>query len=136
MKVISIPTKGFTDIVDITSLIFEIAAKDEFENGLIHLFVKGSTAGLTIIENDPNLFEDFRQMFEAIAPYKKNYRHHETWGDDNGASHLRAALLGPDLIIPIWNGRLHLGVYQRIVLVDFDTRQRKREVVITYIKSK
>ncbi len=135
MKTITVNTKGLTDIIDITSLVQKELEKEKIKDGLVHLFVIGSTASLTTIEDDENLFADFKEMLEKIAPYKKDYLHHQTWGDDNGAAHLRASLLGPSLTIPVVNGKLFLGTWQRIVLVDFDTRPREREIIVCLIKS-
>ncbi|GIW63891.1 MAG: hypothetical protein KatS3mg091_693 [Patescibacteria group bacterium] len=136
MKIINISTKGNTDIVDITYEIFQLVNREEFQNGLVHLFVKGSTAAITTMENDPNLFEDFKAALEKFAPYNFNYKHHQTWGDNNGAAHIRASLVGMSIVIPVLNGNLMLGAYQRLVLIDFDTRPRNREVVINFIKTR
>ncbi len=134
MKTLRITTQGWSDIIDITELIQKEVKKEKFETGLICLFVLGSTASLTTIEADENLYQDLKEFLERIIPYQKNYHHHQTWGDDNGAAHLRATLFGPSLTIPIKNGRLYLGIWQRVVLLDFDTRGREREIVISFIK--
>jgi secondary thiamine-phosphate synthase enzyme len=94
----------------------------------------GSTAGLTTIEYDPNLLEDFKEFLEKIVPSNRSYRHDETWGDKNAFSHLRSALIKPFLTVPIENGKLMLGTWQQIVLVDFDNRPREREIIIKIIK--
>ncbi len=130
----TVKTKGFTDIIDITSEVIKLAAKEDYEHGVLHLFVVGSTAALTTIENDPNLYEDLKGVLEKIAPYNKKWKHHETWGDDNGAAHIRASLLGPHLSIPVINGKLYLGTWQKIVLIDFDTRPREREIIVSFSK--
>ncbi|GIW62223.1 MAG: hypothetical protein KatS3mg090_0049 [Patescibacteria group bacterium] len=135
MRIINVATKGNTDIVDITYELFQLVNKEDFENGLVHLFVKGSTAAITTMENDPNLFEDFRTVLDKLVPYNFNYKHHQTWGDNNGAAHIRASLIGMSLIVPVLNGNFMLGAYQRIVVIDFDTKPRNREVVISFIKS-
>ena len=134
MRSFTVKTKGFTDIVDITGEVLQLAAKEDWENGTIHLFVLGSTAALTTIENDPNLFEDLKEVLEEIAPYRKNWKHHQTWGDDNGAAHIRASLFGPSLSVPVVNGKLYLGTWQKIVLIDFDTRPREREILLSFSK--
>jgi secondary thiamine-phosphate synthase enzyme len=133
MKTIHIKTKGWTDIVDITPQVQKEIEKEKINNGLVHLFLIGSTASLTTIEDDENLFVDLKEILEKIAPYKKDWQHHKTWGDDNGAAHLRASFFGPSLTIPVVNGKLFLGTWQRIVLVDFDTQPREREVVISFV---
>ncbi len=130
MKVLTFPTKGYTDIIDITPQVQKEIDQQGIKEGVIHLFVIGSTASLTTIEADKNLYDDLKEVLEKIAPYKKDWRHHQTWGDDNGASHLRASIFGPDLNVPIAKGELVLGTWQKIVLIDFDTRERVREVVM------
>jgi len=96
-----------------------------------HLFVAGSTAALTTIEFEPGALEDLKRALEQIAPMQGQYAHNEAWGDGNGYAHLRAALLKPDLCIPIEEGRLALGTWQQIVLLDFDNRPRQRKVLLT-----
>ena len=134
MKILQVETKGFTDIIDITSLVQKEVEKETIEEGIVFLFVLGSTASLTTIENDENLYRDLKEMLEKIVPYSKNYHHHKTWGDDNGASHLKASLFGPSLVIPVKNRKLYLGTWQRVVVIDFDTREREREIVIDFLK--
>lgn len=131
MKILEVKTKGLTDVIDITSAVQKEISAQKNKDGLVHLFVIGSTAGLTTIENDPNLYEDFKEVLESIAPYKKDWQHHKTWGDDNGAAHIRASLVGPSLMIPFQNKKLLNGTWQKIVLIDFDTRSRTREVVVS-----
>ena len=99
------------------------------------MFVVGSTAALTTIEFEPGAIADLNAVFEQLAPRQGEYRHHERWGDDNGSSHVRAALLGPSLTIPIVDGELTLGTWQQIMLLEFDTRPRAREIVIQIIPS-
>ena len=94
------------------------------------MFVTGSTAGVTTIEFEPGLLEDLPAAFERLAPQGLRYRHDETWHDGNGHSHVRASLLGPSLLVPFEDGRLLLGTWQQIVLVDFDNRPRRREIVV------
>jgi len=134
MKTIQIKTKGWNDVVDITDKIQAEVKKEKFENGMVSLFVIGSTAFLTTIEADENLYEDLKETLEKLTPYKKDWKHHQTWGDDNGAAHLRASLIGPSLIVPVVNGKLFFGTWQRIVLIDFDTKPRQREIVIFFIR--
>lgn len=131
MKTLSVTTKGSTDVTDVTKRIEDLLPKNK--NGVVNVFVKGSTAAISIIEGDPNLYEDMKEALEDFAPYKKNWKHHQTWGDDNGAAHLRATLFGPSETIPFENGKLILGQWQRVVLIDFDTRARTREVVLNVI---
>jgi secondary thiamine-phosphate synthase enzyme len=98
--------------------------------GIAIVFVVGSTAGLTTIEFEPGAIADLNGLFERLAPRSAEYRHHLRWGDDNGSSHVRAALLGPSLTVPFVDGALTLGTWQQIMLLEFDTRPRTREVVV------
>lgn len=123
-------TEGFCDIVDITAKVQEQVQKEKIQRGLATLFVSGSTAALTTIEHEPGLLKDMKEILEKLIPSNKKYHHDDRWGDDNGFSHLRASLFGPSLQIPIESGRLLLGTWQQIVLLDFDNRPRTREVVI------
>lgn len=132
MKTFSVKTKGFTDIIDITGQIEELLKKESVKSGVVTVFVQGSTAAVSAIEADPNLYEDMRKVLENIAPYKKDWKHHKTWGDDNGAAHIRATMFGPSETIPFENSKLLLGQWQRIVLMDFDTGPRTREVVVSW----
>ena len=97
------------------------------------VFVTGSTAAVTTIEFEPGAVSDFNRLFEQLAPRRGEYRHHLRWGDDNGSSHVRAALLGPSLTIPFVDGALTLGTWQQIMLVEFDTSARRREIVVQMI---
>lgn len=123
-------TQGFCDIINITAKVQEQVKKDKVEKGLAALFVSGSTAALTTIEYEPGLVQDLKELVEKLIPSNKKYHHDDRWGDDNGFSHLRASLVGPSLQIPIESGRLLLGTWQQVVLVDFDNRPRTREVVL------
>ena len=132
-KSIKLRSKGETDIVDITSQVGDYVQDSTLKNGVVTLFVPGSTAGLTTIEYEPGLLQDLKQGFEVIAPRKGEYQHNLRWQDGNGFSHVRAAILGPSLSIPFSNQRLHLGTWQQIVFIDFDNRARSREIVVQII---
>ena len=101
--------------------------------GQVLAFVPGSTAGITTVEFEPGLVHDIQEFFERLIPEGPNYHHHDTWGDDNGSSHVRAALLKPSLTIPFENSQLLLGTWQQVVFVDFDTRGRDRSIVVQVI---
>jgi secondary thiamine-phosphate synthase enzyme len=122
-------TKGNGDTHDITARAARTVAESGLSAGVLTLFVPGSTAGLTTIEFEPGAVADFARLFDELAPADREYRHHLRWGDDNGHAHVRAALLGPSLAVPFEEGRLVLGTWQQIVLVDFDTRPREREII-------
>ena len=123
-------TEGYCDIIDITPKVDELVQKEKIKKGLATVFVSGSTAALTTIEFEPGLVKDLREFVEKLIPSNRRYHHDDRWGDDNGFSHLRSSLLGPSLQIPIGGGRLLLGTWQQIVLLDFDNRPRSREIVV------
>lgn len=127
---LTVPTKGEASIVDITSGVQECVHQHGFTEGSALIFVSGSTAGLTTLEYEPGLLEDLPAAFERWAPRGIRYKHEDTWHDGNGHSHVRASLLGPSLMVPFQRGRLLLGTWQQIVLIDFDNRPRRREVVV------
>ncbi|QAT17690.1 secondary thiamine-phosphate synthase enzyme [Candidatus Velamenicoccus archaeovorus] len=123
-------TKGHCDIVDISSDVSGVVARSGLKEGMVFVFVVGSTAGLTTCEYEPGLEQDIRVFFEKLIPEKKGYHHDATWGDANGFSHLRASLLKPSLAVPFLKGRLASGTWQQIVLVDFDNRPRERKIIV------
>lgn len=128
---LSLSTRGNTEIVDLTGRIARAIAEGKIRDGTVTVFVIGSTAGITTTEFEPGLVNgDFREALERIAPEDGEYRHEKTWHDDNGHSHIRAGLIGPSLTIPLVAKRLTLGQWQQVVLMDFDTRPRSREVVV------
>lgn len=129
-KEIQVKTTGNCDIVDITEKTMEAVAKSGIVSGTVTLFNVGSTAGITTTEYEPGLVNyDIAAALERVAPQNGPYEHEKTWHDDNGHSHVRASLLGPSLSVPVVEGRLTLGTWQQIILVDFDTRPRTRKVV-------
>ena len=130
---LALRTQGYTDIIDITNQVAEEVRRSGLKAGTVTIFVPGATGGLTTIEYEPGLVHDLQQVFERIAPYNMEYRHHLRWGDDNGASHVRASLLGPSLTVPFAGGELLLGTWQQVVFIDFDTRSRSRELILQLI---
>ena len=129
-----VETSGETDVIDITAEVERELAKGPIHNGLVCIFVVGSTASISTTEAEPGLLtHDLKTFFERIAPADLYYKHEETWNDDNGHSHVRATTLGPSITVPLIDGRLALGRWQQIVLLDFDTRPRKREIIVTTI---
>ncbi len=129
----SVRTSAQTDIIDITPQVREEIQRSAIRNGHVTLFVPGSTGALTTIEYESGVINDLRKAIERIAPRDLYYEHDERWGDGNGYSHVRAALLGPSLHIPIIDGRLTLGTWQQIVLLDFDNRPRNRKIVMQMV---
>lgn len=132
-KQIKLKTKGNSDIIDITSRIREIVEAEKIKEGVIFLSVVGSTAAITTIEFEPGLIKDLKNAFQELFPYKKDYAHNLTWSDDNGHSHLRSSFLKTSFFITVSTGRLDLGTWQQVVLVDFDTRARERKIVVKII---
>ncbi|MHC4110945.1 MAG: secondary thiamine-phosphate synthase enzyme YjbQ [Planctomycetota bacterium] len=131
---IQVRTKGNCDVVNITEEVSEVVAKSSVGDATVTLFNVGSTAGITTTEYEPGLVNyDIAAAFEKIAPANGRYEHEETWHDDNGHSHVQASLLGPSLSVPVVDGRLTLGTWQQIILVDFDTRARTRTVICQII---
>ena len=127
---VQVKTSSSTDIIDISGPIEKIVSRTSFSDGLVHLFIAGSTAALTTIESESGVIHDLKKAIERIAPEDISYDHDRRWGDGNGHAHVRAALLGPCLTIPIVNSRMLLGTWQQIVLCDFDNRPRTREILV------
>lgn len=127
---LTIKTQGECDVHDLTAEVRRAVKSSGLKSGSATIFVPGSTAGVTTIEFEPGCCADLAEAFERIAPRGAGYEHHRRWGDGNGHSHVRAALLGPSLVVPFAEGELLLGTWQQIVLVDLDNRGRRREVVV------
>jgi len=130
---ISLKTNGEVDMVDITAKVEGIIENRQIENGVATVFVPGSTAAVTTIEYEPGLLTDFPSMLEKIAPRNAVYEHEKRWHDGNGHSHVRASLIGPSLTVPVKDGKLTLGTWQQLVLVELDTRSRSRELIVQII---
>ena len=132
-KTVQIKSKGENDMIDITQETAASISEGNIQNGIITVFVTGSTAAVTTIEYEPGLRRDFPKMLSRIAPKDIEYEHDNTWHDGNGHSHVRASLVGPSLTIPFRNRSLMLGTWQQIVLVEMDTRPRQRNIIIQII---
>jgi secondary thiamine-phosphate synthase enzyme len=132
-KSISINTRGNTDILDITDQVAQAIAESGLQNGITTVFTPSATSALTTIEYEPGCLSDLRRLFDEIIDPERHYAHNARWGDGNGHSHVRAALLGPSLTIPFVGGRLALGTWQQIIFVDFDTRPRRRELLVQVV---
>ena len=130
---ITLSTKGFTDVIDITDEVTKIAGESGIQNGLVTIFCPGSTGGITTIEFESGVINDLKKAIEKILPSNIPYEHDKRWGDGNGFSHVRAALIKPSLSIPVVKGKLALGTWQQIVFIDFDNRERNREVIVQII---
>ena len=130
-----IQTHGHSEILDITERVATAVLQSGTSDGLALVFVPGSTAAVTTLEYESGVVEDLQGVLERLAPENAAYKHHLRWGDRNGAAHIRSAMLGADLVVPIEDGELVLGTWQQIVLIDFDERPRTREVVVKVVKT-
>ena len=128
-----VDTSGQGDTRDLTPVVTRTIAESALDAGLATVSVIGSTAGITTLEFEPGVVSDLNALWEQLAPREGEYRHHLRWGDDNGSSHVRAAIVGPSISLPFDGGKLCVGTWQQVVLVEFDTRARHREVVIQLI---
>jgi len=132
-RTLVVKSKQETDIIDITPEVQKLVSQSKIKEGSVLIFVKGSTASVSTIEFEPNLVQDFKDAMERLAPSSIKYRHKETWGDDNGKSHVRATLMGPSLTVPFKDRKLLLGTWQQIVILDFDVPARSRELVVQIV---
>ncbi len=132
-RTLNVKSNGEMDIINITDSVSAELSKSRIKDGIISLFVPGSTASLSTIEFEPNMVSDFTDAMERLVPSSIRYKHKETWGDDNGKSHVRATLMGPSLTVPFKGKKLLLGTWQQIVLLDFDVPAREREIVVQII---
>ena len=128
-----ISTNGQGDVRDVTRQVADAVSRTGMRSGIVTVFAVGSTAGMTTVEFEGGAIEDLNAAFEQLAPREGEYRHHLRWGDDNGSSHVRAAIVGPSLTVPFVDGAIVLGTWQQIVLLEFDTRVRSREVVVQIV---
>lgn len=129
-KVVQLRSSKENDIIDVTKQTSNALRESGLNNGIINVFVAGSTAAITTIEYEPGLRHDFPKMLSRIAPKDIQYRHDETWHDGNGHSHVRASLVGPSLTVPFSNGVLILDTWQQIVMLEMDTKPRERVLTI------
>ncbi len=123
-------TRGNNQVVDITGMVQDAVAQSGLRAGIVTVFVPHSTCGVSTIEYEPGCVQDLQRLVEEWIPSDRDYAHNLRWGDGNGHSHLRATMLGPSLTVPFVQGRLTLGTWQQIILVDFDIRPRRRRVVL------
>lgn len=135
VKTFNIPlsTRGHADILDITDMVAGCVAESGLQDGIVTIFCPSSTSALTTIEYERGCISDLRRLFDEIINPNRHYDHDEAWGDGNGHSHVRAALLKASLTVPFVRARLTLGTWQQIIYVDFDTRSRRRELVVQII---
>ncbi len=132
-KSVNISTAGFNDMHDLTDMAAQFVSESNVQTGIFCAFVPGSTAGITTIEYEEGVLHDLSAAIERLVPRDIHYRHDVRWGDGNGFSHVRAALVGPSLSIPVADGQLRLGTWQQIILIDFDNRPRRREILFQIV---
>ncbi|MDX1639599.1 MAG: secondary thiamine-phosphate synthase enzyme YjbQ [Balneolaceae bacterium] len=130
---LSFSSEGFSAITNVTEDVSRIARDSGFAEGLVHIFPIGSTASISTIEYEPALVQDMRDKLEEFAPHDQTTRHGETWGDDNGFSHMRATMMGPGITVPLHNGGLVLGTWQQVVLLNHDNKKRERRIFVQVI---
>jgi secondary thiamine-phosphate synthase enzyme len=127
---IFLSTTGNTEIIDITQKVGECISSSELKNGLVTIFCPSSTSGITTVEYEPGVLQDLKRIFDEIIPKQNTYMHNEAWHDGNGYSHIRSALIKTSLTVPLVDGRMTLGTWQQVVFIDFDTRPRRREIIV------
>lgn|SRR5574341_1502535 len=132
-KTILVKSKGEGDIIDVTEQTSKAIEQSKIKNGTVTVFISGSTAAVTTIEYEPGLCKDFPRMLSKIVPSNIEYEHEKMWHDGNGHSHVRASIIGPSITIPFKDGKMMLGMWQQIVLVEMDTRQRERKIILQII---
>jgi secondary thiamine-phosphate synthase enzyme len=128
---LNISTAGHGSMIDLSGAVEEIVRKSKVNNGMVNIFVVGSTAAITTIEYEPGLENDFPQILDKLIPPSRGYGHEQAWHDGNGHSHLQASVVGPGITIPVKASALMSGTWQQVVLVEMDVRERKRRVVVT-----
>lgn len=130
---IELSTRGNGDVIDITVEIERAVRSSGLTDGIVTVFCPSSTSAVTTLEFESGAVRDLQRLFDEIAAPDRPYAHNQRWGDGNGHSHVRAALLGPSLTVPFVSGRLTLGTWQQIIYVDFDNRARQRRLVVQMI---
>ena len=132
-KTAQIETRGENDVIDITGHTSKALEESKLVDGIVTVFISGSTAAITTIEYEPGLIQDFPRMLSRVVPKDIEYQHDNTWHDGNGHSHVKASLIGPSMTIPFKDGNLMLGTWQQIVLLETDTRPRERKIILQII---
>lgn len=130
---INLSTQGFADIHDITQRLADIAASCSLSNGILCVTLAGSTGGITTIEHEEGVLKDLKELLERLVPPDRSYHHDAAWGDGNGFSHLRSALVGTSFSVPFQSGKLVLGTWQQVVFIDFDNRPRQRTLFVQLV---
>ncbi|MFC1663475.1 secondary thiamine-phosphate synthase enzyme YjbQ [Patescibacteria group bacterium] len=132
----TVSTKGHYDFIDITDQVNQIISKSGIKEGIALVFVSGSTAAITTMEYEEGIEQDLMDLFEKWAPEEADYKHHQKWGDHNGAAHIKSAIIGTDQSVPVIRGKLALGTWQQVVMIDFDEKPRQRDIQVKIIPDK
>ncbi|MGQ9587568.1 MAG: secondary thiamine-phosphate synthase enzyme YjbQ [Thermoplasmata archaeon] len=127
---ITLKTSARDEIIDVTTRVQELVSRSKVRNGLVCVFVAGSTAAVTTVEHEPGLIADMQDAMDRLYPKGIDYEHHQRWGDGNGHSHIRASFVGPSLTVPVVDGHLVLGTWQQVVFMEFDNKPRTRELTV------
>ena len=127
---LNLSTQGYCHVIDVTVEVQSKIKESAVQSGTVTVFVVGSTAGVTVVEYEPGLVKDLEELFDKLAPPTRDYHHEQAWHDGNGFSHVRASLLKPSLVVPVVSGKMRLGTWQQIVVLDFDNGPRTREVAV------
>ncbi|MCD6171728.1 MAG: YjbQ family protein [Thermoplasmata archaeon] len=133
-KELKIETNREMEIVDITDEVEKIVKESGIKDGIVNIFVPGSTGAITTIEYEPGLLHDLPSALERIAPKNEYYKHEEAWHDGNGRSHVKASIIGPSMSIPFENGKLLIGTWQQIVFIECDIRARHRRIIVSVLE--
>jgi len=129
----TLTAKGFCDIHDITAKVADVVGRSVIASGTVTVFCSGSTCAITTIEYESGVLHDLRRAIEELVPQDREYEHDKMWGDGNGFSHVRSALLKPSLAIPLIGKRLALGRWQQVIFLDFDNRERRRDIIVQVV---
>lgn len=132
-KTFQVSTGGHTDVVDISSQVEDIVRESGISRGIVNVSGRGSTLGITTLEYEPGCVADLRRALDNVAPANADYAHNARWGDDNGFAHLRSAIIGTGKSFALEDGRMATGTWQQVVLCDFDTRPRDRQITVTVV---
>jgi len=134
LETFELKTKSYCDIINISQQVQNAISNSGIKNGIVNVHVAGSTGAISTTEYEPGLVQhDIEDLFESIIPYKKNYKHHNTWGDHNGAGHLRSFLIKTSQTFPFQNSKLILGTWEQIIFLEFDEKSRHRVITVTII---
>ncbi|MBI3963823.1 MAG: YjbQ family protein [Candidatus Kerfeldbacteria bacterium] len=133
MMQFTVETQGHVDFITLTDQVQAAVADSGIHDGVVTVWVGGTTAAVTVMEDEEGIKKDLRALFESWAPENADYEHHKRWGDRNGAAHMKSAIVGTHVCIPLAGGKLKLGRWQQILLIDFDEKPRTREITVQIV---